>query len=724
MQIKRKRSIPVIFDNCFRDNIRNVGIGKSTANKKILASRISQQPFSKRVLNAVMVAPAMALLAACQSGVITNETSDTAFGEGFLPKTVSVANDVANGVANNSDELPQASDSNSNESVSRKSHSKSKLVPGRDLTLAALPGAAKKSWSKRGGDIELNFSNISVADAAQLILTDQLGKSFTIDNDVSGSLSLNGQGGLDQTDLVPTFQVLLSSVDAKLVQEGEGYRIVRGADKRSVHSTKDLDIIPLRYMNASTFAEVLANHGVSAAVIDDGNMVAVNAPLSKLKKIRGLAKTFDVNWLKGQSIGFYPIENGSAAELRADLLNMFAAGDVELIGAAKLVVINRTNSLVVVAPSEAAVSEVGRWISQLDQQSSESNAGFYVYRVKNGKATELAELASKMFNANRAISSEEQLVQPIAADASEQQASNANSKLRIIADDATNSVIVSGRPYHFRLVKDAMKELDTKPLQVLVEARIMELSLTGELTYGLEWFLRGSRASSNTDGSLDFDQAGADFTVPGFNYVVERAGEISGVLNAFADDSRLKVLSSPSLLVLNNRTARIQVGDEVPIPRVQSTSNFAPGAPTVNTIDYRDTGIVLEITPRINAGGMVTLDVTQEVSSVGRNTVSEIDAPIIQQRKLSSTIAVQNGQTVVLGGLIQERASTSDAGVPVLKNIPGVGKLFSSSAENTRRTELVALLTPKVVERQEDFARINQDYIESFRGLKEIQLND
>ena len=116
----------------------------------------------------------------------------------------------------------------------------------------------------------------------------------------------------------------------------------------------------------------------------------------------------------------------------------------------------------------------------------------------------------------------------------------------------------------------------------------------------------------------------------------------------------------------------------------------------------------------------MTLDVTQEVSSVGQNTVSDIDAPVIQQRKLSSTIAVQNGQTVVLGGLIQERALTSDAGVPVLKNLPGVGKLFSSTGETTSRTELVALLTPKVIEREEDFAKINQDYLESFQGLQEI----
>ena len=205
-----------------------------------------------------------------------------------------------------------------------------------------------------------------------------------------------------------------------------------------------------------------------------------------------------------------------------------------------------------------------------------------------------------------------------------------------------------------------------------------------------------------------------------FNYVIERADDIRGVLNAFADDSRLKVLSSPSLLVLNNSVARIQVGDEVPIPQVQSVSNFAPEAPTVNSITYRDTGIVLEIVPRINQGGMVTLDVTQEVSSVGQNTVSDIDAPVIQQRKLSSTIAVQNGQTVVLGGLIQERELASDAGVPVLKNLPGVGKLFSSTSETTSRTELVALLTPKVIEREEDFAKINQDYLDSFQGLQEI----
>ncbi|GAA6138246.1 type II secretion system secretin GspD [Arenicella sp. 4NH20-0111] len=597
----------------------------------------------------------------------------------------------------------------------------SKLIEGEPRTFVKMDKKSEPVGNvvRRGGDIKLNFSELAIDEAAQVILGDHLGKEFTVNDDVRGVVSFNGQGGLHKEDLIPVLEVLLGSQDAQLVKIGDGYRIVKGAANQVIYNTKGLDLIPLRYMSADSFVTVLASHGVTATAIKNGNMVAINESAKRIREIRELSKTFDVNWFRGQSVGIYNIQNTTAEQVQKDIKSMFGKDDDDQVGSVRLLPVSRNNALMVIGASRQAVEEVGRWVEELDKVTAGDDQSFYVYRVKNGKASDLAKLANQMFNANPAslLDQDEGNVKGARPFVSSEPSVQS---LRIIADEATNSVIVAGSPYHFALVKKAMKELDARPLQVLVEARIMELSLTGELTYGLEWFLRGSRASSDTSGSLDFDTIGADLPIPGFNYVIERAGEIQTVLNAFADDSKLKVLSSPSLLVLNNRTARIQVGDEVPIPRVQSTSNFTPDAPTVNSIEYRDTGIVLEVTPRVNEGGMVTLDVSQEVSSVGRNTVSDIDAPIIQQRKLSSTIAVQNGQTVVLGGLIQERESTSDAGVPVLKNIPGLGKLFSTTSRNTRRTELVALLTPRVVIRQADFVQINEDYIESFQGLKTL----
>lgn len=651
------------------------------------------------------------LLSACQ-GHVSTQSDSSGIGHDFLPDKITLEREPSR----DHDLMSLGGDVNADGA-----NRDIKLIPGENRGVSVLPQAktSKSTWTKKGGGIRLNFSNTSVQDAAQLVLGDLLGAEFVVDSDVSGLVSFNGQGGLHQDDLIPTLKVLLSSIDAKLIERESGYQIVKGADKRIVQSTKDLDLIPLRYMSAESFAKVLASHGVTASVVENGNMVAINESANRLRQIRRLSETFDVNWFKGQSVGFYPIENASAEQLQNDIIALFGAGKGNRIGSLRIIPVPRNNSVMVVAPSQNAVQEVGRWIAELDGDAGEVNQGFYVYRVRNGKAVDLAKLASDMFDANQPVT-ELDGDEVVRGAKSFVLAKPPAGRLRIIADEATNSVIVSGNPYHFSQVRKAMKQLDTEPMQVLVEARIMELSLTGELQYGLEWFLRGSRSDSNTSGSLDFNQIGADLPIPGFNYVIERAGEIRTVLNAFADDSRLKVLSSPSLLVLNNRTARIQVGDEVPIPRVQSTSNFTPDAPTVNSIEYRDTGILLEVTPRINVGGMVTLEVSQEVSSVGRNTVSNIDAPIIQQRRLSSTIAVQNGQTVVLGGLIQERESTSDAGIPVLKNIPGLGKLFSTTTRNTRRTELVALLTPRVIERQADFVQINADYIESFQGLKEI----
>jgi general secretion pathway protein D len=177
-------------------------------------------------------------------------------------------------------------------------------------------------------------------------------------------------------------------------------------------------------------------------------------------------------------------------------------------------------------------------------------------------------------------------------------------------------------------------------------------------------------------------------------------------------------------MVLNNRTASILVGDEVPIPTRQAVSNISPDAPTVNEIEYRNTGILLTVSPRVNSGGMVTMDISQEVSSVVNNTSSQIDAPTIQQRQLNSTVSIRDGQTVVLGGLIREQTSNREAGVPLLKDIPAIGKLFSTTNNESKRTELIILITPRVIYNQQDTDAITKEYRQKMIGLRPIPLSE
>jgi len=171
-------------------------------------------------------------------------------------------------------------------------------------------------------------------------------------------------------------------------------------------------------------------------------------------------------------------------------------------------------------------------------------------------------------------------------------------------------------------------------------------------------------------------------------------------------------------MVLNNREASLQIGDQVPIAVQSSVGVTDPNAPIVNSVQFRDTGVILKITPRVNKSGLVLLEIAQEVSDVVPTTTSGIDSPTIQQRKLSSTIAVRSGDTIALGGLIRDNRSRTRSGVPYLARVPGIGALFRSTDKNHRRTELIVMITPRVIRDDEESAKVMQDLRDEFKALE------
>ncbi|MCE9521307.1 MAG: type II secretion system protein GspD, partial [Alphaproteobacteria bacterium] len=237
-----------------------------------------------------------------------------------------------------------------------------------------------------------------------------------------------------------------------------------------------------------------------------------------------------------------------------------------------------------------------------------------------------------------------------------------------------------------------LKEIDVAPDQVLIEVTIAEVSLNDTLKYGVEWFFKnnGEKFNLSKTGTVSSVFPGFAFT-----YVVP---DVDVALSALGSVTNLKIISSPKLLTLNNKPAVLQVGDQVPIitqtaTPIQGASNLT----VVNSVQLRDTGILLKVTPRIGKSGMVFVDVRQEVSNAVETKTSGIDSPTIQQRKLSSTVAVQDGDSIALGGLIKDTNSSGDSGVPYLKDVPVFGKLFSSSSVIGDRTELLIFLRPRII---------------------------
>ena len=454
-----------------------------------------------------------------------------------------------------------------------------------------------------------------------------------------------------------------------------------------------------------------------------------------------MVTVFDIDWMTGMSFALFPVQVADAKDLVADLETVFLEGDSPLKGLVRFVPIERLNAVLAISRQPAYLDRAQTWIDRLDRGAEGAGRRIFVYHVQNGRAADLSDVLGRIFEAEiserRAAPPPELApgLSPVTiapepapsrapAESGEATAALAGAQpapvrpapvraaspprrndlgaiaaieesgnIRIIADEKNNALVILATTAEYRMIEATLKRLDITPLQVLIEVTIAEVTLTDELRYGLQWFFESGN-SSVTLSTLSTGAVASAF--PGFSYFFS-GGDARVVLNALTEITDVRVISSPQLMVLDNQSARLQVGDQVPIATQSAVTVDDPDAPIVNSIQFRDTGVILEVTPRVNASGLVVLDVFQEVSDVIATTTSDIDSPTIQQRSIESTVAVQSGDTVALGGLIKDRDEESVTGVPLLSSIPLLGNLFKTTDTEVRRTELLVLITPRVV---------------------------
>jgi general secretion pathway protein D len=303
--------------------------------------------------------------------------------------------------------------------------------------------------------------------------------------------------------------------------------------------------------------------------------------------------------------------------------------------------------------------------------------------------------------------------------------------VRIVADDKNNALVIYARPRDYRMIESTIKRLDIIPLQVLIEATIADVDLNDTLKYGLQFFLKSGGSTTTTTGGTTpttsttrtgFSLLG-DPTIAaatgGFSYALAGAN-VNAVVSALASITDVTVISSPQLMVLDHQTAVLQVGAQVPIPSQQAQSTLVVGGPIVSTIEYRDTGVILTVMPRVNSSGLVTLDITQEVSDIGAANVALSGAPTINQRRITTSVIVQDGATVALGGLITDNLTKGKAGIPILSDIPIVGALFGTKNNTKERHELLVMFTPKVVRNAQDASDKTDELLDRMHSMKPI----
>ncbi len=646
---------------------------------------------------------------------------------------------------------------------------------GEFINRAAATPAEKP---RAEGDITLNFDDIAIQDVVKVILGDILGENYAIEPGVKGSVTLKTSQPVQRDLLLPILEGLLKMNGAAMVWDGNIYRVVpleaavRSAAPPQLASRGGhlqpgyrVQIIPLRYIAAQEMMKILGPIVPKENILlsdPNRNLIVLAGTAADLASWQDTVNIFDVDWMSGYSVGVFPVQYAEAKTI-ADELNTVIAKHMNPDSAAliRIEALDRLNSVLVLTPQRRYLDEVRDWVERLDQVGDEPGVRLFVYPVKNRKAADLADVLSNVLGGESMTSTTrtgapssarmapglspvslsnapaegapaaatpagEAAAAPAAPrvapspSASEGLGVPVGSGVRIVADEANNTILVLASPQDFKVVEAALKKLDVVELQVLIEASILEVSLTDEFSFGLEWYFKNTNrlgGSKRGEALLDLSTgAGIGAIIPGFSYSVIGNDVINAVLNTLASESKLNVLSSPSLMVLDNRTARITVGDQVP---VLTGTTVTDGGNTIQNIQFKDTGVQLEVTPRINVGGLITLDVRQEVTDVG-NIDAATNQRSFRQRNIESTIGIQSGETIMLGGLITQNNTTSQAGIPGLSRVPVLGALFGTTGDTSRRTELVVLITPRVVRSTEEAREVTEEFRRRMHDMRRL----
>lgn len=787
----------------------------------------------RKFMNSTRLVLTVAALAACQAVLaqgVSNPASDalrqpvadapTLGGQGGAP----VATESSESARPASDVAPVAS--------------QPRYIRGNDQILAP----AKAAPTVDGPPLTFNFEEAPVAEVARTILGDILKMAYVLHPPLSGTVTLSSRAPISPDQAVFLLEGALQANGLAMVRDARGtYHVGRADALRTVGSAVrqvtgngaplppgyGAIVVPLRYIGAAEMATILRPMAPNDAIVrvdNVRNLLVLAGTRSQAEGWLDLINTFDVDLLKGMSVGLFPLKyatikeveaalrlvsgspqasptapsgstvavtGGSAGAASAASAAMLGEGN-PLFGALRIMPVERLNSILVVTPRAAYLEEARRWIEKLDQPSDNgAEAQLFIYRVQNGNAKHLAGVLSGIFgatqNAGYAANSgvapglgtsggssfgqqqglgntspfgntwgntgsslgrtgtgtvntggfgnafgntQNRTGQNAAAQTGATGTATNIGGVRVMADELNNSILVWSTRSEFLKIESTLKRLDLPPTQVLIDASIIEVTLNDSLQYGLQWAFSGgtgggrsgtgqlSTGTNNASNSGNLNvSAGKGFTYS----LINSAGNVRVILNALASQDLLKVVSSPSLMVLDNHTASMSVGDQIPVLSSIIDSNI--GSTTTSTVQYRDTGVNLAVTPSVNAGNLVTMQIDQVMTDQSPSTGAN-GQPIFMQRQIASKVAVRSGETIVLGGLIKDKRSSGKTGVPLLKDVPLVGALFSNSENTGARTELLVVITPKVVRTDPEIREVSEDLRDRLRGLNIIEMRE
>lgn len=565
----------------------------------------------------------------------------------------------------------------------------------------------------------------------------------TIDNKISIRTSSNRP--LSQADIWPLIRMLTRDAGVLLERVGNVYNARRTTSALPLEiATPDtlgqgtaariLQITPLTFISPEAAVQVieplLAPDGEVRTLVGNGTL-AISGSESQLLRINELLFLIDADPFQNQGIHLYQLSNANAvgvAEELAEILLLIegAAPAYQVKG------IERINAILVTAPASRGFDEITRWIKILDSVGQEQVEQLFHYRVNNLSAVELAETLSAVFE----IEDEEDILatgnrgdaaptdtqppaeggdgEPVLSTSIANTAVSANLRVKIVADEATNSLLIRSTARDYRQLLTTINQLDSVPLQVMINAVIAQITLSDATKFGVDWSRIAADSAVNaisTDTSTAFLPAAGLGGLLFTKSFIDGASQVDATLEAIAINNDVQLLARPSLTVTNNQEGEIQIGSQVPI---QQGESIGTGGIATTNIQYRDTGIVLSITPQINNDGIVNLIIRQELSSVDGGAAGVNNNPVFNNQEINTTVVVRDGENVVLGGLIQTDTENLNTGVPGLNRVPVVGRLFSYQQDSTERRELFIVLRPEIINLNSEIGLEYQDILDRF----------
>ena len=612
------------------------------------------------------------------------------------------------------------------------------------------------------GDITLNFPAADVRVVAATVLGDLLHRNYAVAQGVTGTVTLVTPYPVSKAALFELFEAALKQANLALVPVAAGYEIETVPAARDLIASETIgsgsEMITVRFINAEEVRKLLDTvlPGVVTATNAANGTVTISGTTGQRESARNLLKQFDVDWLRNTSFALYIPERTDARLIVPSLDKLINAPDSPTHGLVRLIAMEQLNGILAISTQPQYLDDVRRWIEILDREGENNERRIFVYRVQNSRARDLTKTITTAYGggigggggSSSGDSSAADVTGANGPDGGEPggpaglppPAGNGGSgigprgggsgsgrgpggreggsgapQLHITADENNNAIIVFGTAREFAVIEDALRKLDITPKQILIEAAITEVTLTDDLAYGVQWNYSNSTGGTQVGFAGTGNGVPTGQSYPGLSFFYSGTS-ITAALNALQQHTDVKVVSAPKLLVLNNQTASLQVGDQVP---TSSGSTVSLGQVT-NNITYQNTGIILKITPRVNASGVVQLDVAQEVSNVSGGataTQAETASPTISTRKISTTVEVKDGQVIALGGLFSDTRSVTKNGIPLLSQIPWIGGLFGSRDVNDKRTELIVLLKPHVIATEDDARGITDELARKLHQL-------